>query len=139
MVFRSHGQILLAALYVTAALGLGCSSSGKEMNQSSVSQIQKGVTTRQEVESQLGPPTSTSLMPDGRRMMTYMHHESKMHGASFIPVVGGFFGGADRRSQVLQIYVKKDGIVEDYEFSDTSSEIKNWGGEKNIRPTNAGK
>lgn len=121
---------LQAVLLLITGLFAGCASTsyGTKMDQNKISQIKKGVTTKAEVEALLGPPAHISIIPgasgDGRRMMQYSFYEmsAKPTAASFIPVVGGFVGGSQQqRTQSLQIIITKSGVVEDYEYSDSTN------------------
>ena len=118
----------------TALLFTGCISSsfGTKMSQGQVDQIKKGVSTKADVETILGQPVNTSMIGDGRRVMTYSYfaQSARAKGQSFIPYLGPFIGGAtgEREQQTLQIYLDKNGVVEDYEFSDSLSTIDSRGG-----------
>jgi outer membrane protein assembly factor BamE (lipoprotein component of BamABCDE complex) len=101
----------------------GCTSSGTKLDQSRVSEIQKGVTTRAEVEAKLGPPDYVAMMPDGRRQLVYNHSETSLSAGSFIPFANTFTSGGNTRRQTLQILINKDNIVDDYEFSDKTGEF----------------
>ena len=113
----------------------GCAttySNGVKLDRSKVSQIQKGVTTRAEVEVLFGPPAYVSLMNDGRRMMSYNFTETTTGctPATFIPLVGAFTGGVrgQTKTQALQIMLNREDIVEDYEFTDNISKTETKGG-----------
>ena len=116
------------AFLVTIALSLGCYSSGNKVDQAKVDKIQKGVTTRAEVEQQLGQPSHVSMMPDGSRTLYYQYFESQQKGTNIIPF--NFHHGSTDRRKSLQELVDKKNIVKDYEFSDKT-------GETNANPFNA--
>jgi outer membrane protein assembly factor BamE (lipoprotein component of BamABCDE complex) len=122
------GQVLVV---VIVALFCGCASTstGPSMDKNDISQIQKGVSTRAQVEQLLGPPTSTSLMGDGRRTMLYFSNQSKIDQSTYyVPFMPFFKGqGSTSRTQQLQIILSKADVVEDYEFSDTTSEMSQSG------------
>lgn len=132
---KTHCVLLLILL----VCGCASSRSGREMAAADVQSIVKGQTTRAQIEARFGSATNTSLMPDGRRMAMYFFHsvKSQARGESFIPVYGLFAGGADTqtRQQQLQVVYSAAGVVEDYEFSDTTSQgrinsgFTNMGGE----------
>jgi len=118
---------------VVLLTGAGCASTtvGTKMSANQVDQIKKGVSTRAEVESILGSPVHTSIIGDGRRIMTYSYFEQSASpkGTTFIPWAGPFLGGArgERQQQTLQVILNKDSIVEDLEFSDARSRIDSNG------------
>ncbi len=118
----------------------GCVSStvGSKIDRSNVEQIKKGVTTRAEVEALLGSPDNVSMMGDGRRLLLYhfaASQEKSGHGlmrlGSFIPGIGGVAttgvgaanAGNTSQRQLLQIFVSKEGIVQDYEYSDKTTDV----------------
>jgi outer membrane protein assembly factor BamE (lipoprotein component of BamABCDE complex) len=101
----------------------GCASHGTKMDRAQVEQqIHKGVTTRSEVERNLGTPDHVAMLPDGKRMLQYSYSEVKTKGSSFIPYAGFFAGGSNSRQQTLQIMLDANGVVKDYEFSDKATE-----------------
>lgn len=121
-----------AVLFACLVGGCASSSHGTKIDNDKVSRIEKGATTRAEVEQMFGPPTHTSLMGDGRRMMTYQYMESKQQvkGQSFIPVAGAFMGGTKgtMRTQQLQVVLGKDNVVEDYELNDGTNNMESTHG-----------
>ncbi|MBX4210629.1 outer membrane protein assembly factor BamE [Candidatus Parcubacteria bacterium] len=115
---------LLSVVFIS--LCVGCASEqGARVDSNKVSQIKKGVTTKDEVVQMLGDPVSVSMLPGGGRMMLYMHNKITTQGQSFVPYVGMFTAGGNTERQTLQISINKDGIVEDYEFSDRQGTMTN--------------
>jgi len=110
----------------------GCASvhteSGVQISQDKVAQIRKGVTTRAEVEALLGPPTNVSMMGAGKRMLTYHYTstDASSHptATTFIPYAGLFTNTAkaeaQTRTQLLQVMLNAQGVVDDFEFSDNT-------------------
>jgi len=121
------------AVAFMVALSTGCMSSGNKIAAADVNQIQKGVTTRAEVEQKLGPPAFSGIYPEGKRMLQYNYYESTSDGRYMIPVVGLFSGSGTQKQQMLQIIIDKNGIVEDVEFTDSNS--KTEGGMLNTKRT----
>ena len=105
--------------------------SGTPLSAEKISQIKKGVTTRAEVEALFGPPAYISMMPDGKRSLSYNYTSSKTDAhataATYIPLVGPFVAGGKAQSQtrvqMLQVLLNADGIVEDYQFSDNTNNV----------------
>ena len=97
----------------------GCASYGKKINLEAVQKIEQGTTTEQEVYALLGKPMSSSITPDGKKFLMYMHIKSQAKASSFIPVVGAFAGGADTQSDQVQIWIE-NGVVS--QISQTMSE-----------------
>src|SRR5579862_8668243 len=124
------GMIFVCLIFV----GSGCmtaATGNQGITQDNVSKIQKGLTTRDQVIGILGQPDDTRLMPDGRRMMFYQGTQTK---ADFgqrvfqaVPLVGVLVPTTDTKSvrrESLQIYIDATNVVQDYEFSDNTSETK---------------
>jgi len=129
-------------LFITLAVitfFTGCmsmdSSYGTPIDSEKVSQIVKGRTTRIQIEAMFGKPDMTSLIADGRRMISYSYTSTKMGINGATAMLGPFakVKGATQ-TQSLQIYVNKDGIVEDYEFSDNTRDIEGQG--LNVKSSN---
>lgn len=116
----SRAGCLLLALSLT----VGCVSgkTGTQIEGEKVTQIQKGVTTRDQVESLLGPPMAVSMMGDGRRMLMYYGSQAngKISPAFLTMGLVPASTKTDVRRQSLQIIISKADVVEDYEFSDTT-------------------
>jgi outer membrane protein assembly factor BamE (lipoprotein component of BamABCDE complex) len=98
---------------VVAALTLvGCvSSSGRRINHQKVSQIQKGVSTRADVERLLGKPDSI-VTTRGMTMLSYTHMVTDVT-RSVIPVVGLLAGGGNVKSNSVMVTIGSDGKVMD--------------------------
>lgn len=138
--------VRLIVLVPLISLAIGCMTytQGTRIDESQVSKIKKGVTTRAEIEAMLGPAENVVMMGDGKRMMEYrfMERSAATSPATFIPYVNLFAGGVTRRDthQALQIILGKDGIVEDYEVSDSGNTTSSTGGALRqrieTRPTN---
>jgi hypothetical protein len=124
----------LIVLVLPTSLAIGCMTytQGTRIDESQVSKIEKGVTTRAEIEAMLGPAENVVIMGDGRRMMEYrfMERSATASPAMFVPYVNLFAGGTTRRDthQALQIILGKNGVVEDYEVSDSGSTTSSTGG-----------
>ena len=103
---------------------VGCVSSGQRLETGKVDQIKKGVTTRTEVEALFGQPDRVTIVGNGKKIMNYQYFESNVKGSTFIPYAGAFIGGSKNHYQNLQIMLKEDGVVEDFELSDKKSETE---------------
>jgi outer membrane protein assembly factor BamE (lipoprotein component of BamABCDE complex) len=110
---------LLPLLGLAACLA-GCMSYGNKMEKATIDQIQKGVTTRAEVDAKLGPPKAVNIMPTGDRQAHYMYAETDTDAASFIPYVNLFHHGAKQREQNLVVIYDQHNIVKDYDFTDAA-------------------
>jgi hypothetical protein len=124
------GAILLGLLVTMVGCATAATSTGNQSLQGDrVAQIKKGVTTRAEVEQIFGAPNHVQLMGDGRRTMIYTGMQGTRNNAGdiawCIPFVGPLVGGkntSSRRLERLQVVLNKAEVVEDYEFSDTTTD-----------------
>ncbi|TAJ36871.1 MAG: hypothetical protein EPO55_20310 [Reyranella sp.] len=99
---------------------------------SDVSKIQKGVTTRPEVEAIFGRPAQTVVGDKGERHSFYSAYQAsvsgKAHASAYIPFVGPLVGTGEgsstHRQQTLQVIYTAAGVVKDFEFSETGSNSK---------------
>lgn len=124
-------RALLALCLLASPLALtGCmnSTSGTPIDASKVSRIEKGKTTRAEVEALLGHPDMTMMLGDGKRCLSYAYTETKMGVNPATAMLGPFArASGSTRSQTLQVFVGKDGVVEDYELGDNTRDISGNG------------
>ena len=110
-------------IILVVALLTACASYGTKINSDYVSKIKKGETTEKEIVANLGNPMSVGLGPDGQKFLMYMHTYSQAKAATFIPIVGAFAGGADTSTQMLQLWVDANGVVTNFAYTDSQSEM----------------
>ncbi len=110
--------VLLSVLIIT-----GCASSGTPIRAYDVGSIEKGVTTESDIRLRFGPPQTVALDQDGNRIYGYTYVKASSRPESFIPIVGPFVGGVDMQTQVLQIRIDKDGLVQDFVYTDAPSSV----------------
>jgi outer membrane protein assembly factor BamE (lipoprotein component of BamABCDE complex) len=94
---------------------------GYQLDPNNVATIQRGVTTRGQVESLFGPPMGVSIISVGHRQLTYSFKEVVDNGP------GSMFSSADNtdtRHQKLIIWTNDKDVVEDYEFTDYVVRVK---------------
>jgi hypothetical protein len=121
---RTSAVILIS---VAATLFVGCVTThiGDQIDKDKLSKITKGVTTRAQVVELLGEPNQGS----NDRMMIYTSAVGHSNNGDVmyqaIPVAGLFIPehtSNSTRVQVLQIMLRDDGVVDDYKFTDNTSE-----------------
>jgi outer membrane protein assembly factor BamE (lipoprotein component of BamABCDE complex) len=106
------GRKVAMSLLGAASLALAaCASTGVRVDEAAVSKFQPGKTTYLEVVKSLGAPTTSMLMPDGRRMILYTYAQVRMRAASFVPIVGMFAGGADSKSTNVSFNFDAQGVL----------------------------
>lgn len=111
---------LIAALVLSATL-IGCVATGVQVTNEQAASFQKGTSTQADVEARLGRPTTTSILPNGERYVSYTYVRAQARASSFIPIVGPLVGGADSTSTVVLFRFSPDGKLIDY--TSTSSQF----------------
>ena len=101
----------------------GCATSGTRIQPDKVKQIKEGVTTQEEVIELMGKPFMQNLTSDGKIIMMYQYTKVKNRATNFIPIANLLAGGMDMEQQIFQVLIDKNGVVEKYMFTDTSSPI----------------
>lgn len=127
---RVSGYLMAPLMLACLAASSGCmnTSSGTPISTAAVSTIEKGKTTRAEVEALLGKPEMVMMLGDGRRMMSYAYTATKVGINPATAILGPFAsGGGTSRTQTLQIFLTRDGVVEDYELSDSTRDLRGQG------------
>ena len=71
-----------------------------------------------------GTPYSRLVNSEGITTLTWLYHEMKIKGQTFIPIVGPFLGGAETKNKVLIVTLEPDGKVKHFESSGGDSEIR---------------
>jgi outer membrane protein assembly factor BamE (lipoprotein component of BamABCDE complex) len=112
-------QRIWGAFCVLFLLAACSSSVGNDdiTNAQKLSQIQRGVTTKQQVFSLLGEPKRRLRDAQGKEIWHYSHTEIDVNSASFIPVVGIFFGGNDSVITEVEIEFVDGTTVSNYTTS----------------------
>lgn len=117
----------------------GCVSSGNPSiaNQTLVDQIKLDISTKEDVKRILGPPdsmsrssTSSSQFPGLPAMATlanveawnYTHIDVDVDGATFIPIVGLFAGGATANINSLMVMFDDKGVVRHITYSQSQGQ-----------------
>jgi hypothetical protein len=107
-------------LLLSAFLLSGCMAAGTQVKEAELTQFHKGHTTVDQVTSALGDPNSNALLPDGSRLLCYTYIQGTVRPETFIPIVGGFVGGADTHSNATCFQFADSGILKGY--TSTSSQ-----------------
>jgi len=90
-------------IVLAAALAACGASAGREVDKSKVAAYQKGVTSCSQIRTDLGQPLETATDVDGSKQLTYGKTETTLNGATFVPIVGLFAGGAETEYDFVQI------------------------------------
>jgi outer membrane protein assembly factor BamE (lipoprotein component of BamABCDE complex) len=112
-----------AAVILTACLLLpSCMTSGRRIDKNDLSWIRTGTTTREQVHTVLGPPTSRMSRSDGSSVESYAYVHAQVKGQSFIPFAGAFVGGTRVNQTSTTFTYGADGTVLDYMHGGTNAE-----------------
>jgi sugar lactone lactonase YvrE len=90
-----------------------CASAGTKVDPNTVASFIKGRTTVAEVQDALGEANGSATRPDGSTVLVYTHARTSVRASTFIPIVGGFVGGADSKSQSVVLRFAPDGTYLD--------------------------
>jgi SmpA / OmlA family len=125
--------LCLALLLIGFGGGCNSTSSGSSaLSSDKVNQIQKGVTTKAQVEAMFGPPANVTMVSGGKRIMSYYFSQSNTHtdAQSFIPVAGLFLNKTEGQTntRTLQVNLDANDVVEDYQYNDNTNNIEATGG-----------
>ena len=93
-----------------------CMASGIQVSEQAALQFKEGVTTEKEIISKLGKPSGVGVMA-GKKMLTYSGMQSRVNGATFIPIVGAFVGGSTYKISVAVYTINPNGVLEHITYS----------------------
>ncbi|WP_193090532.1 hypothetical protein [Advenella sp. FME57] len=100
-------------LSTVAVFLIGCAASGVKVSEDQLGQLVKGQTSRTEVLSKFGKPTTQMRNSDGTATVFYNFAEYRTRPATFIPIVGIFAGGSDiHTSSAMFRFDANDRLVE---------------------------
>lgn len=98
-----------------------CASAGVKIDQSKLTQLQKGKTTYEDVVAMFGKPTQAMIKDDGSKMISYAYYSIQTRPETFIPYAGAFVGGSDSENTVVMINFDKKDILQSYTSSQGST------------------
>ena len=114
---------VLILIFAVAAGGCASATSGRQIDQAVAAQVQKG-DTKAKVIALLGSPSSASLTGTGKEMLVWVFARSSVKGATFVPVVGLFAGGADMQLTTFQVVLGPDKLVEETLWNEGTTETR---------------
>ena len=97
---------------VAAGLLIGCSTSGRKVDQTQVDTIRVG-DDKASVEARIGAPDQISRSVNGGETWTYAYSRSRPNAKRFIPLFGTFIGGKNTETQNISVVFNDDGRVAD--------------------------
>jgi hypothetical protein len=124
-----HKPMIAGALTLLLAACAATQAGQQPISRAQVDSIQKGTTTRAQIDATFGPPNSVAIVDNGDRLASYRTHQTTyppVNAAGFIPLVGPFIAAGSQdntsvRRQTLQVRYNPSGVVQDYEFLDTTT------------------
>jgi hypothetical protein len=143
---RLNYYILVVLLMLHLSILVGCVSSGnpKVMDQARLAQIVIDVSTKEDVKRVLGQPNSESQRSDSYATVpgsppvpgltnaetwSYTHLSVDVDGATLIPIVGLFAGGATSHRNTFTVVFDQGGVVR--HISSTQSQGSSGPGAEN--------
>ena len=145
LVAKLLSALLVASLAVTI---LGCVSSGNPnvRDETLTSQIQINVSNKEDVRRILGQPDSTSRQSGSLIMIpglpaspgtvveswNYTHIDVEVNGATFIPIVGLFAGGATSSVSSFAVIFDDKGVVRHISSTQSTGQSGVGAGKKNV-------
>jgi outer membrane protein assembly factor BamE (lipoprotein component of BamABCDE complex) len=116
-------MILRTMILAQSVLLCACVSSGTQVKQTSLDQFHEGTTTEADVTKALGPPQGRNVSSDGTHQLVYVYMHAHAKGASYIPVVGLFAGGAKGNSTAVRFDFDSSGKLTHYAANQTATDV----------------
>ena len=89
----------------------GCAAAGVQVTEQQAQAFQVGKSTYADVVSALGEPTSVTSSSKGGRVAVYAYSAVSSRPQNFIPYVGYFVAGYDRKSSAVAFVFDSNGIL----------------------------
>lgn len=112
---------------LVAAAALAGAAIGKPVTAEDVAQFKVGTATAGDVEAKLGKPQTVAHNSDGSEVFTYLATSTKVKGATFIPYVGLFAGGATSQVHTATFTFDEAGTLKSTSSTDTSTSCNAFG------------
>lgn len=122
---------MMKASFVAAAVLVGLWASAANcgpITDAQLASLKVGATTYADVVAQFGKPFAVEASSDGSKTLTYMTSKTHIKGASFIPVIGLFAGGAKGDTTTERFEFGPDGVLTKTWTSETHVDCKTFGG-----------
>lgn len=102
----------------------GCAASGTQVSEQAALQFKEGETTEKQIVAKLGRPNSVTIV-EGKRLISYIGSQVQIKGASFIPIVGLFAGGADVQMTMATFHIDSNGVLEKVSYTSGDAGTRN--------------
>lgn len=85
--------------------------------------FKKGKTHYQEIIAQVGIPDEVKVLPDGGREIIYIYTRIQPRAVSFIPYIGNFVEGRDKKVSTVSFRFTNQAILEEYSLNEKTTVI----------------
>lgn len=120
-------KILPLMIFVLLLAACATAGSPSVKDQSRISQIKKNETTQDQIVELFGQPQVKKTKEDGTEVWEYAYVETAVTGATFIPIVGLFAGGANSKVDGIEIEFNRNNLVSKYATSTGEVQSQNFG------------
>lgn len=96
---------------------MGCVARGVQLDHAQIEHFEPGVTSYDQVLSELGKPSSRTVDSEGDIHLYYTHSFYSIKPETFLPVVGGHVGGMNNATQSVVFSFNSDGVMKDSSYS----------------------
>jgi hypothetical protein len=107
-------KTITISLLITLVLFTSCAiKTGQDFNTTYISKIKRGKTTKNDMQSNIGPPTSVTTTSEGESWR-YSYTE----GGNFFQNIGAAYGAsAVKNNQKLLVVIFDGDVVKDYKYT----------------------
>jgi len=120
----SSVAIALALLALAGCASAGNESLRQETEASVQTKVVEGKTTKSEVRTMFGSPSSTSFTDGGLEIWNYELSKMKADAVNYIPLVGLFGSSASGTKKTLVLLFDDKGVVKKYSMSESPVNFK---------------
>jgi outer membrane protein assembly factor BamE (lipoprotein component of BamABCDE complex) len=126
-------RLVFGTFTLMAAVALcGCASAGNQKVRAETmdtmgQKVAKGFTTKAQVTALYGEPATVSLTDGGSEVWHYEYAHATANGASYVPIVGLFAGGAHVNKNELVFIFDKNDIMQNYTVHASESDVRRGG------------
>jgi hypothetical protein len=126
------GSVLGAAVVTTVVALGGCASAGNQQVRTETMEtvgekVVKGSTTKTQVKALYGEPGSVNLTDGGSEVWHYEYAHAVANGASYVPLVGLFAGGAHVKKNEVVFIFDSNNILQNYTVHASESDVRRGG------------
>ncbi|MAX24209.1 MAG: hypothetical protein CMJ19_06870 [Phycisphaeraceae bacterium] len=115
-------RIALTLIVCLSVICTGCTTTGKDYDETKTHEIVVGQTTEAQLVEWFGQPESRSRSSTGDTTLMWSYHKMKFKAGMFVPILGPFIGGSNHEGKNLSVVTDTDGVVKSY--SDSSNNFE---------------